>query len=85
MCKWADELLCYDCAAKRNHDGAKGEKIKAMKQTVNMQSLGTCPCGGKIAFSLDPPAVAHEPPICENFFLMDPDEFLTYIRKSLGL
>lgn len=59
--------------------------MDGMKQRVVMQNLGLCPCGGKIYVSIDPPCVAHEPPTCEKFDDLEPDDFLTYVRKTRGI
>lgn len=55
------------------------------KKTVIMEHLGTCPCGKNIFVSVDDRCVAHDAPLCEAFSKMDPEEFITYVRKSRGL
>lgn len=56
----------------------KGDRIDA-------KDLGLCPCGKKIAASTDPPAVIHAVPYCKEFLYLEPDEFLTYVRRSRGI
>lgn len=52
---------------------------------VEYQALGRCPCGGEIAWSMDPPSVLHAVPYCAKFLELEPDEFLTYVRRARGL
>jgi hypothetical protein len=49
------------------------------------EEFGLCPCGKKIAVSARDLAVAHVEPFCSEFMLLEPDEFLTYVRKARGL
>lgn len=55
------------------------------KKTVVMEHIGICPCGKNIFASRDEPCIAHDAPLCEAFDKMDPDEFVTYVRRSRGL
>jgi hypothetical protein len=55
--------------------------MKAGK-TVMMQDLGLCPCGSRISVNAEQGAIAHEPPVCETFMKLEPDEFLSYVRKA---
>jgi hypothetical protein len=48
-----------------------------------MKVIGICPCGSKVFASENPPALAHEPPVCQKFDDLEVDEFLTYMRKAL--
>jgi hypothetical protein len=43
--------------------------------------LGLCPCGQPIFASSEPAAVIHGIPYCEQFLKLEPDEFLTYVRR----
>lgn len=51
-----------------------------------MTDLGLCPCGKQIfAFDGDFTGVVHDQPTCEEFELLGPNEFLTYVRRSRGI
>lgn len=52
---------------------------------VVMQEFGKCPCGSRILITIYPPAVAHEPPVCEKFAELEPDDFLAYVRGTLEI
>lgn len=52
---------------------------------LEVKDLGKCPCGAQLYGSVDPPAVAHSMPYCAEFNRMEPDEFLTYVRRSRGI
>lgn len=60
-----------------------GAKVK--KKEILAEPLGRCPCGGEIHASLDPPSVVHSIPYCAKFLQLEPDEFLTYVRRSRGI
>ena len=53
-----------------------------MLQFIN---LGLCACGAKILADEKECAVAHELPYCKAFKELEPDEFLTYVRRWRGL
>lgn len=46
----------------------------------NPIDIGACVCGKRLIATTDPPGVAHEDPECENFRLMEPEDFVHYIR-----
>lgn len=48
---------------------------------IKMMLEGRCPCGGKFMVAKDMPAVAHTAPTCVFFDDLEPDEYLTYVRK----
>lgn len=50
-----------------------------------MESLGRCPCGKKIWADTQSYAVMHEIPYCQAFLKLEPDKFLTYVRRSRGI
>lgn len=52
---------------------------------IQATDLGLCACGGKIAASMNPVAVVHSIPYCKAFEMLEPDEFLTYVRRSRGI
>jgi hypothetical protein len=53
----------------------------------NVTDLGLCACGLRIysCESNGVPAVMHDLPYCEKFRDLDPDKFLTYVRRSRGI
>lgn len=52
---------------------------------LQVEDLGFCPCGQRIYASVEHGAIAHDLPQCPEFEAMDPDEFLTYVRRSRGI
>ena len=56
-----------------------------MKEFANTVNLGLCACGGQIYATTEPPAVIHERPECKQFLELEPDKFLTYVRRSRGI
>lgn len=59
--------------------------LTMLPKQILVQPLGLCPCGKEIAASMDPPSVVHGLPYCEKFLALEPDEFLTYVRRSRGI
>jgi hypothetical protein len=59
------------------------------EQTMAMTELTLpCFCGKKLSFSIEEGALAHMMPTCRVFDAMEPDDFLTLLRKyyqALGL
>ena len=47
--------------------------------------LGLCPCGVAIYANRETGAVAHDVPFCEQFRMLEPMEFLRYVRRSRGI
>jgi hypothetical protein len=56
-----------------------------MPQINDAKDLGKCPCGGCIAVDMEKCAVIHAVPICKDFAVLEPDEFLAFVRRSRGL
>jgi hypothetical protein len=56
-----------------------------ISETFNAEDLGRCPCGAKIYADTKRCAVVHEEPVCSPFMELEPDEFLTFVRRSRGL
>ena len=56
-----------------------------IRESINAEDLGLCPCGGKIYADTVRCAVAHEDPVCAKFMELEPDEFLRYVRRSRGI
>lgn len=56
-----------------------------IRETLNVEELGLCPCGGKIYADVGRCAVAHDDPVCKPFLELEPDEFLRYVRRSRGI
>ncbi len=54
-------------------------------QNLQVESLGMCVCGRQIYANVERGAVAHEMPECAAFEVFEPDEFLTYVRRSRGI
>ncbi len=55
------------------------------KINVRMEFIGLCICGSKLLASIEPCALAHEPPVCEKFHELEPVEFLKYINNNYKL
>lgn len=51
---------------------------------IEVTPLGMCPCG-KIIGTIGDTAVIHGTPTCDAFKNLEPDEFLTYVRRSRGI
>jgi hypothetical protein len=49
----------------------------------NSDLEGTCPCGKKFFVDCENYAVIHDLPMCEPFRLLDPHEFLHYVRVAI--
>jgi len=49
------------------------------------QPLGLCACGKAIFAIVEAGAVVHEVPYCKEFLELEPDEFLTFVRRSRGI
>jgi hypothetical protein len=49
------------------------------------EDLGLCTCGGRIWADLETCAVMHSVPYCAAFRDLEPDKFLTYVRRSRGI
>lgn len=51
------------------------------------RDLGLCACGQRIYSCIIEgiPAVMHELPYCRKFADLEPDKFLTYVRRSRGI
>jgi hypothetical protein len=47
--------------------------------------LGRCVCGRRIYADKEKIAVIHDVPPCQAFLDLDPDKFLTYVRRSRGI
>lgn len=48
------------------------------------EDLGPCPfCQGALAYSMNPPAVLHELPVCTKYAKLDADVFLIAVRDAL--
>jgi hypothetical protein len=54
-------------------------------ENLKPESLGLCPCGRQIYADVRQGAVMHEEPACKKFLELEPDKFLTYVRRSRGL
>jgi hypothetical protein len=52
---------------------------------LETSSLGLCVCGKPIYAVLYYGAVLHDLPPCAKFIELEPDEFLTYVRRSRGI
>lgn len=50
-----------------------------------MTDLGLCPCGERIFAEENAGAVIHGVPPCEEYLNLEPDEFLTYVRRTRGI
>jgi len=59
------------------------EHLKA--EDINAEDLGLCPCGQPIAVDVKHFAVIHNEPTCKAFRDLEPDKFLTYVRRSRGI
>ncbi len=59
--------------------------MKIGQFNLEPKSLGLCPCGRKIYADVEKVAVMHEEPACEKFLELEPDKFLTYVRRSRGI
>ena len=51
----------------------------------NWEDLGRCACGAQIHANRKDFAVMHTVPWCQAFQELEPDEFLTYVRRSRGI
>jgi hypothetical protein len=56
-----------------------------MKTIIKTVDLGVCICGQPISASVEGCAVIHDMPLCQKFLDLEPDEFLTYVRRSRGI
>lgn len=56
-----------------------------MKKNLNAEDLGLCTCGRRIYADVKQGAVMHDEPACKKFLELEPDQFLTYVRRSRGL
>jgi hypothetical protein len=54
-------------------------------KTLNPEDLGLCACGRRIYADVKHGAVVHEVPFCKAFLELEPDKFLTYVRRSRGI
>jgi hypothetical protein len=63
----------------------KFQNDPARWRSVQMDDLGKCPCGGRIGASAKDVSVVHSVPPCKAFEDLEPDEFLTYVRRSRGI
>lgn len=52
---------------------------------LNPVPLGQCVCGATIFADTEQGAVIHGMPYCKAFEQLEPDEFLSYVRRSRGL
>jgi hypothetical protein len=52
---------------------------------IKVIRLGKCVCGKNIYGSISLNGVAHDLPYCNIFIKLEPDKFLTFIRKSRGI
>jgi hypothetical protein len=52
---------------------------------LKTKSLGLCVCGKRIEMVVGHAAVLHDLPPCAKFIELEPDEFLTYVRRSRGI
>ncbi len=52
---------------------------------LDPEDLGPCVCGRRIYVDEKQFAVLHDEPACKEFLDLEPDEFLTYVRRSRGL
>jgi hypothetical protein len=55
------------------------------KSKINYTDLGSCACGQRIFATDNPLGVMHAMPYCQKFLELEPDEFLTYVRRSRGI
>jgi len=56
-----------------------------LKKLENVEDLGLCVCGRRIYASRSPVAALHDEPACKAFLELEPDKFLTYVRRSRGI
>jgi hypothetical protein len=56
-----------------------------MNRILNPKDLGLCPCGKRIYVDVQHYAVIHDEPACKKFMELEPDKFLTYVRRSRGI
>ena len=56
-----------------------------MKKQLTCDDLGLCVCGKRIGVTREGYAVVHDAPPCQKFLELEPDEFLTYVRRSRGI
>jgi hypothetical protein len=56
-----------------------------MDEITDAVYLGLCPCGCKIYASVSQGAVIHQVPFCKKFEELEPDDFITYVRRSRGI
>jgi hypothetical protein len=54
-------------------------------ENVNGTNLGLCVCGRRIYADVQQGAVIHDVPVCKMFLELEPDKFLTYVRRSRGI
>jgi hypothetical protein len=52
---------------------------------IDAKRLGLCVCGRPIYVDIKSCAVLHVLPYCYKFLELEPDEFLTYVRRSRGI
>jgi len=52
---------------------------------LNPEDMGLCVCGCRIYVDAQQYAVMHEEPACKLFLDLEPDKFLTYVRRSRGI
>lgn len=53
--------------------------------SIRTTPLGKCPCGGEIFATDNPVGVMHTMPYCQAFNTLEPDEYLTYVRRKRGI
>jgi hypothetical protein len=56
-----------------------------VKPGMQAESLGLCVCGRAIYAVVNVGAVLHDLLPCPKFIELEPDEFLTYVRRSRGI
>lgn len=52
---------------------------------LNAEDCGLCVCGRRIYVDAKQFAVLHDEPACKMFLDLEPDEFLTYVRRSRAI